>query len=79
MRVQTPIACGACQGAVVLSITADWLERVTCPTCRKTETLDDAFREAEAREAAYLADGELPVAFDGFVTARLLCVMRRRA
>lgn len=79
MRVETPIACGICQGGVALSICADWVERVTCPTCHRTAGLDDAFREAEACEATYLASGDLHAVVDGFVTARLLCVMRRRA
>ena len=77
MRVETPIACGCCQGGVARQVRRDWTETVTCLSCGRTAKRDDAFREAETCEADYLSSGELSLAFDGFVTARLLCVVRR--
>jgi hypothetical protein len=85
MPTEAPLTCAACLVPLALAIDADWNHSVSCPTCGQTASLQEAFREAEACETAYLlgvrSERDLPTRNEGgkppwrFVTTRMLCVL----
>jgi len=84
MPANSPLACASCFGRAALTVSADWVATISCPRCGRRTPFGDAFREADACEAAYLRSGELrsdlgaqPAAIR-FITSRMLCVLRRR-
>jgi hypothetical protein len=80
MPTEAPLTCAVCLVPAALSADAEWNYAVYCPSCRRTASFSDAFREAEACETAYLL-GVDPIRNEGasltwrFVTTRMLCVL----
>ena len=71
----SPLVCARCHGGASLSVARDWTQTAVCRACDISAPLSDAFREAEAFEAAFLlGDGPKPPA--RFLTPRMLCALR---
>ena len=85
MPTEAPLTCSVCLVPAALSVDVEWNYAVYCPTCGRTASFSDAFREAEACETAYLlgarSEGDDPIRNEGashpwrFVTTRMLCVL----
>ncbi len=61
-----PLLCGACKVPVEGRTDANGHQTVPCPTCGETDTLENATREADEREADKLVGGM----FDNFKSSQ---------